>query len=77
MSVLQRLAGRLFHRAGPCLGDLDAGEGSRHHSQDDSEAFVSSEWLGFESMLAEVESDAVPRRLTIGWDNGRRSRARG
>lgn len=77
MSVLQRLAGRLFHHAGPCLGDLDAGEGNRHRSRDDPQAFVSSEWLGLESMLVEVESDAVPRRLAIGWDGGRRSRTRG
>lgn len=54
--MLQRIAGRLFHHAGPCLGDVDASEGSRHRSQDDPEAFVSSEWLGLESMLAEVES---------------------
>ncbi|GAA6089124.1 protein kinase, cAMP-dependent, catalytic, alpha, genome duplicate a isoform X1 [Tachysurus ichikawai] len=77
MSVLQRLAGRLFHHAGPCLGDVDAGEGSRHRSQDDPEAFVSSEWLGSESMLADVEPDVGQRRLVIGWDSGRRSRTRG
>lgn len=75
--MLQRLAGRLFYHAGPCLGDLDAGEGSRHHSQDDPEAFVSSERLGVESMLAEMEPNAVPRRLVIRWDSGRRSLTRG
>lgn len=77
MSVLQRLAGRLFHHAGPCLGDLGTGEGIRHHFQDDPEAFVSSEWLRLESMLEEVGPDAVPRQLMIGWDGGRRSRTRG
>lgn len=77
MSVLQRLAGRLFHHAGPCLGDLDAGEGGRHRTRDYPEAFVSSEWLVLESMLAEAEPDAVPGRLLIGWDGGRRSRTRG
>lgn len=75
--MLQRLAGRLFHHAGPCLGDVDAGEGSRHHSQDDPEDFVCREWLSLESMLGEVEPNDVPRRLVTGWDGGRRSRTRG
>lgn len=77
MSVLQRLADRLFHHTSPCLGDLDAGEGSGRRSQDDPEAFVSSEWMILESMLAEVELDSVWRRLVIGLDSGRRSRIRG
>lgn len=59
MSVLQRLADRLFHHAGPCLGDLDAGEGTGHRSQDDPEAFVSSEWMSLESMHAEGSRDWV------------------
>lgn len=45
MSVLQRLAERLFHRAGPCLGDSSGGEGGYYQSQDESEASCWSEWL--------------------------------
>lgn len=66
MSVLQRLADRLFLHAGPCLGDLDVGGEIRHRSQDDPEAWVSSELLGLESMLAEVESNACRRSRSRG-----------
>ncbi len=45
MSALQRLAERLFQRAGPCLGDSRRGEGGYYQSQDESEASCCSEWL--------------------------------
>lgn len=43
MSVLQRLAERLFQRAGPCLGDSSSGEGGYYQSQEESEASCWSE----------------------------------
>lgn len=43
MSVLQRLAERLFQRAGPCLGDSSGGEGGYYQSQEESEASCWSE----------------------------------
>lgn len=43
MSVIHKLAGRLFHRGGPCLGDMSGGEGTHHRPQEELEACHSSE----------------------------------
>ncbi|KAK3532593.1 hypothetical protein QTP86_025349, partial [Hemibagrus guttatus] len=61
-NVLQRIAGRLFHHAGPCLGDVDASEGSRHRSQYDPEAFVSTAQK-YDQYEAYVKSMAAYKEL--------------
>lgn len=44
MSVIHKLAGRLFHRAGPCLGDIGSGEGRNDQPQEELEACSRSEF---------------------------------
>lgn len=38
MSVIHRLAGKLFHRAGPCAGDADGGEDGHERPREELEA---------------------------------------
>lgn len=65
MSVIHKLAGRLFHRAGPCLGDIGNGEGRHDRPQEELEACNWSEFLFWSWAVAWVRGGAVAHAMSL------------
>ena len=64
MSVIHRLAGRLFQRARPCLGDTGSGEGRHDQPQEELEACCWSEFSFWSWTGAWVRGGAVLRAMS-------------
>ena len=64
MSVIHRLAGRLFHRAGPGLGDTGSGEGRHYQPQEELEACCWREFSLWTRTGVWVSNGAVVQALS-------------
>lgn len=69
MSVIHRLAGRLFPRAGPCLGDTVSGDDRHDQPQGEREACCCSEFSFWSGAGARVKAvaQAILHQLSISW----------
>ena len=65
MSVIHRLAGRLFHRTRPCLGDTGSGEGRHDQPQEELEACCWREFSFWSWAGAWVRGGAVANAIVL------------